>query len=261
MAIKINNPEAWNTTNYYSIAHDGSLSQDHPANKFIIKYGNQATRILDFGCGDGTRLGLFKNNASLKVGVDVSKKAIELASKQYPSFDFYKIKDKIPFPDQYFDFVFSAFVLEHTHDPTIYLNEALRVLSKHGKLLIVAPNFGSPNRTSPNNPINRLFKLFYGIKRDTEMIFEKGSSKLNWKKVIPMMEYNIIDADTTTEPYLLTLENFFKSFNLRIINKSSLWDMETHLSLFQFPFRILGILGMYPFLYWGPHILIVVEKI
>lgn len=49
--------------------------------------------------------------------------------------------ESIPFPDESFDIVYSANVLEHTVDPQRVIAEAIRVLRKSGILHIEMPNF------------------------------------------------------------------------------------------------------------------------
>jgi SAM-dependent methyltransferase len=49
--------------------------------------------------------------------------------------------ESLPFPDDSFDIVYSANVLEHTADPRRVLREALRVLRRGGTLHMEMPNF------------------------------------------------------------------------------------------------------------------------
>lgn len=238
---------------YYKTAKEGSLDKTHPSFGLISFYGQKANRILDVGCGEGTRLILIKNKKAKKFGVDQSETAISMARKQYPSVKFIRIRDKLPFPDSYFDFVYSAFVLEHTTNPEEFLKEAVRVLSPSGILLLVAPNFGSPNRASPNNEIPRVVKLIKGVVNDLSLIFTLKLNKMNWQKVNPQKSYTGIDADTTVEPYLLSLEKYLVGLGIKKVESSSLWNQEKGFKLSQIFFR--------QFFYWGPHLLYVGKKI
>lgn len=237
---------------YYQIAREGSFNKSHPSFRLIFKYGKGAKKILDIGCGEGTRLSFINNRKAEKIGVDQSEVAISLAKKQYPSIKFLKTKDRLPFADSYFDFVYSAFVLEHTKNPEEFLREAVRVLSVNGIILFVAPNFGSPNRASPNNKIPRVVKLLKGIKNDLLLFFVPKVNKLNWQHVKPQNKYSVIDADTTVEPYLLTLEKYLAGLGIKNIESSSLWNQEREFKTPQILFR-----GLF---YWGPHILYVGQK-
>lgn len=247
-------------SNYYAIAKSGSLDKTHPAYVLIQEYSENATKILDLGCGEGTRLNLINNKNAVKVGVDISPAAISLVKKQYPKITFKKISYNLPFPDNFFDFVYSAFVLEHTKDSERFIKEAVRVLARGGILLFVAPKFGSPNRASPNNKTNRLTKLLTGVKNDFHISFSRKLENLGWEKVVPLKTYNFIDADTRVEPYLLSFEKFMIGLGIKIIKKSSLWEKKYGFSFFQLQYRLLGSLGVWPFRYWGPHLLLIGQK-
>lgn len=51
--------------------------------------------------------------------------------------------EALPFPDEHFDLVFSSTVLEHTQNPALVLQEAIRVLKPTGMMQFVYPNYGS----------------------------------------------------------------------------------------------------------------------
>ncbi len=53
------------------------------------------------------------------------------------------VGEKIPFPDNGFDFIFSSSVLEHVQNPKKVLDECLRVLKPGGVMMISYPNFHS----------------------------------------------------------------------------------------------------------------------
>lgn len=245
---------------YYEIAKEGSIDKTHPSYYLISKYGATAKKILDLGCGEGTRLNQIHNRNAVKIGVDQSKVAIGIAKKQYPSIKFIKTENNLPFPDNSFDFVYSAFVLEHTNDPENFLKEAVRVLSPGGTLLFVAPNFGAPNRASPNGKYSRIKKMTTGFLNDLVLVLSSKTNRLNWQKVEPQKTYDMIDADTTVEPYLLSLEKYLTGLNIAPTKSLSLWNQEDKINLRQILFRIFGAAKIAPFTYWGPHILFVGEK-
>lgn len=251
--------EVWSKENYYKTAGEGSLDSTHPAMKKLQEVASESTTILDMGCGEGTRLHSLVGEDKKGFGVDISSKAIDLAKKKYPELNF-KTGDleKLPYGDGEFDLVYSAFVFEHLDDPEKVINEGIRVLKRGGKFLIVAPNYGAPNRASPPFKGNRLKKLFTGIVNDFI-----GDGRLRWQKVIPIAtsrKYEM-DWDTTVEPYLGSLKKYFKKRGFKIFYTSSVWEKEDdRASLMQKIIRFLGQIGLYPFKHWGPHMLLVAEK-
>lgn len=241
-----------NQEEYYRVAHEASLNSTHPAVLEIKQAALSAKKILDLGCGDGTRLGLLKTDAE-KVGVDISDYAIKKARKEYPNINFLETNiESLPFPDESFDLVYSMFVLEHVGSPGKVLTEAVRALKKGGEIILAAPNFGAPNRRSPNSKEGKLSKLL--------QIFGKPDENfLGWTKVKPMKGKYFIDADTTVEPYVGSLISFLRHLGIKIIKTSSLWELD-NFSLKQLPFRILGQIGIPPFVWWGPQIFVVGVK-
>lgn len=262
MAIK---NDLWESDIYYKKAGESSSVYKYPGMKVLITYSSKSKNILDLGCGDGTRLHFISKKAKHCVGVDISKYAINLARKQYPECDFKIVNlEKLPFNDNSFDFVYSAFVLEHLQNPEKMINEAIRVLNVHGILLLMAPNFGAPNRISPPAKYSRIKKLFFGLIKDFVRPFLINKS-LIWRKVTPKKLKNTldyeIDCDTTIEPYLGDLIEFLKYRNFKIIIKSSLWSQEIeNRSFISTMIKSLANLGLYPFNNWGPHLLIVARK-
>lgn len=99
-------------------------------------------RILDVGCGTGASVIDFKKMFGRQVevvGIDVVKLQINLAEtkmKQYGVWADVRWYDgrHIPFPDQYFDAVYSSDVLGHVEDVLSWLGEISRVLVPGGTL-------------------------------------------------------------------------------------------------------------------------------
>lgn len=255
--------EKMRDADYYSVAHQASTDFEHPSMQVLLKQVALATDILDLGCGEGTRLdGLLKHASSRAkaVGLDVSHVAIEKARQQYPKLSF-RIGDvaQLPFSDHEFDLVYSAYVFEHLTDPEAVVKEARRVLKESGKLVIIAPNFGSPNRRSPNSTRGKLTKLVSGLVDDFKLLFSARQSSLNWQTVVPQTDQYFIDADTTIEPYLLSLQKYCQTVGFKIDYVSSNWSQDKF-SFFQLLFRCLGVSGFFPFSYWGPHLCLVATK-
>lgn len=251
--------DVWSKNEYYDIAKKGSEDLNHPAMIELKNISKNARKLLDMGCGEGTRLANIADKHTTIFGIDISSTAIKKAKKKYPKFNFVVGDlEKLPFPDNEFDLVYSAFVFEHLDNPKKVIKEGVRVLKPGGSFLIAAPNYGAPNRASPPFKGNRILKLFEGFVKD--FIPVKG---LGWHKVKPIADINTYGADwdTTIEPYMGSLIKYLKSRNLRIIHATAGWGMErAGASSMQKIIRGLGETGIYPFKYWGPHFVLVTQK-
>ena len=129
----------------------------------------------------------------------------------------------------------------------------IRVLKPGGSLVILAPNFGAPNRRSPCSHKNPLLKLITGYLKDLR---SSPGHNLNWTRVTPKKTYTQIDDDTTVEPYLYSLERYLNNY-LTIKVSTSLWSLEEKTSNpRKLLFARLGDTGCSPFSYWGPQIFI-----
>jgi|SRR3989344_966384 len=252
----------WRSDIYYKMANKGSLDKNHFGMRILQNLVPKSGKILDFGCGDGTRLNLLTRKKG-GTGLDISEKAIKIAKNNYPNLKFIQSDlEDVPLDDNSFDLVYSAFVLEHLNNPERVIEEALRLLTENGSLVLIAPNYGAPNRCSPPFKGSRIRKLIFGLARDFIGLFGLNSN-LDWKKVNPIVtdtNYHI-DCDTTIEPYLGSLFFYMKNLKLKIQIYSSCWTEEIeNAKIHQKFFRFLGERGIYPFNFWGPHLVLLVQK-
>ena len=103
-------------------------------------------KLLDIGCGEGyvARL-LIKKNPKLIIGVDISKKMIDLANESAKDkrLKFYRgnIK-KLDFPDKSFDIVLGVFVFNYLsiNEMKKSMSEVFRVLKPSGKFIFSVPH-------------------------------------------------------------------------------------------------------------------------
>ncbi len=101
--------------------------------------------LLDFGCGSKPYKNLFK--VDHYTGVDFENPGHPHVNEQI---DVFYDGKTLPFPDNYFDSVFSSEVLEHVFNPEEILAELHRVLKKGGKILLTCP-FAISEHEVPND--------------------------------------------------------------------------------------------------------------
>lgn len=91
-------------------------------------------RVLDLGCGYGYYSDYFDSIGANALGVDGSKKMIEIARGRYPSTEFViaDIEKQLPFENESFDIVFSNQVLMDIENIDFVFSECKRVLKKSG---------------------------------------------------------------------------------------------------------------------------------
>lgn len=249
----------WETNLYYDKAKSGSLDLSHPGMKLLLNLAKSSKSILDLGCGEGTRLSEITSKGT---GIDISKTAIANAKKNYTKLNFFvgDLED-LPFKNDSFDLVYSAYVFEHLDNPEKVIKEARRVLKPQGNLVIICPNYGAPNRSSPPFVGSRIKKLISGLLKD---FYFKNQKLLGWTKVEPIASKNNYESDwdVTIEPYARSLGKFLNNNGFKVTKNIQAWEHELgNAKTIQKIFRFLASLNIYPFNYWSPHIVIQAKKV
>ncbi len=136
-----------NDYDYYAKdRHDKLLAGLMPSHRFVEKpmmkdmiedLSNK--KVLMLGCGTGEEsifLKAFGAKEEDLIGIDLSKKSIELAKKSYPNITFI-VGDmsKLPFEDNFFDYIYSSLAIHYSPNPEIVYKEVYRVLKPNGKFL------------------------------------------------------------------------------------------------------------------------------
>ncbi|HZE67961.1 MAG TPA: class I SAM-dependent methyltransferase [Pyrinomonadaceae bacterium] len=111
-------------------------------------------RVLEIGCGVGTDGVQFAKAGALYTGVDLTAAAVELAKK---NFELRGLSgtlqtadaEKLGFPDESFDVVYSHGVLHHTPDTKQAISEVHRVLRPGGQAIVMLYH-----RNSYNHAVN-----------------------------------------------------------------------------------------------------------
>jgi SAM-dependent methyltransferase len=130
---------------------DNWIDQTELGYQQILCQARKAVRICEIGCGNANILKHHPKLQSHYFGCDFSTELMERNMSAFPSARFTQITraNSIPFSDQAFDFVFSVFVLEHSTNPGLFLDECARVLAPGGRLTILCPDFlGAGRMTS-----------------------------------------------------------------------------------------------------------------
>ena len=91
-------------------------------------------RLLDDGCGARPFYEILKEQVDQYVGIDVPEEW-----EPGRDIDIYADGCRLPFPEDAFDTVLSASVIEHVADTEGYMSEIARVLKPGGHLLLLAP--------------------------------------------------------------------------------------------------------------------------
>ena len=140
------------SSNYLSVVYDQA---SHPYTEYpkqLCSYLFQSFKLkkgmkmLEPGCGRGEFLSNFAELGLEAYGIDLSYEAKNFGHK-FPIETCDVENDSIPFPDNYFDIVFSKSFIEHLHKPEKYLDEAYRVLKPGGKFLTLVPDWESNYKT------------------------------------------------------------------------------------------------------------------
>ena len=98
-------------------------------------------KILDAGCGEGRFSKYFIEKGADITSMDFSEEYVKLAKKNIRKGKFVLGSvTNIPFPDNYFDYIFSVDVLQHVPELKKAISEFHRVLKKGGVLIIIDKN-------------------------------------------------------------------------------------------------------------------------
>ena len=100
-------------------------------------------KVLDLGCGPGfiARL-LVEDFPGIKLtGIDLDLELLEIAKNELKDSKslvrlVHSSAEKIPFPDNYFDFVYARLVFQHIPEPSLVSREVFRVLKPGGIFVI-----------------------------------------------------------------------------------------------------------------------------
>jgi SAM-dependent methyltransferase len=105
----------------------------------LVDWSEKPRKVLDFGCGSGRWDILVARLVEELVAVDASSDALIVARRNVsaPNVSFVKaIPESLPFPDGYFDLIFSLGVLHHVPDTAAAIKSLADKLRTGGTLLL-----------------------------------------------------------------------------------------------------------------------------
>lgn len=111
----------------------------------LNKYCNSGETVLDLGCGGGGKFTAWAAEAGFEAtGMDISKKAVAMAQREYPDGNFKTLNTdgSIPAEDQTFGAVWCSEVIEHILEVDVFLKEIRRVMKPGGILILTTPYHG-----------------------------------------------------------------------------------------------------------------------
>lgn len=93
--------------------------------------------VLCIGCGTGEECQHIKSlGAKRVVGIDISKERVKFLKEKNPNMEFYAMDmEKLNFPSNSFDFIYSSLALHYSKDWTKILGKVSKMLKKNGAFL------------------------------------------------------------------------------------------------------------------------------
>ena len=116
------------------------LQRDKIINAYLDKIVSSEKQIIEIGCGYGSNIRLLKEKRGdvRCYALDNSPVAVNLVRREISDGIVADCRN-IPFPQDSFDLVFSAGLMEHFQDETPFLKETKRILKKDGYLITFVP--------------------------------------------------------------------------------------------------------------------------
>lgn len=99
--------------------------------------------VLDVGCGNGSFLSFLKYHGWKVYGIDLNVKAAEVAKKHFDIDVFVGSLEKLPHPDESFDYINMSHVVEHVVSPLDTMKKIRDLLKPAGIVYIEVPNYKS----------------------------------------------------------------------------------------------------------------------
>lgn len=134
--------KAWDFDAYYSTSNILIQYLERKRTTWVLKFlsAQDQERILEIGCGAGHILE--KIDRGILYGIDLSRTLIAIAARRLAKKAELKRcnAEAIEYPDNFFDKVICADIIEHVQNPRKVLEEIRRVIKEDGLVIISVPN-------------------------------------------------------------------------------------------------------------------------
>lgn len=155
----------------------------------ITAITNPTSKILDVGCGSGIVLEALYESGRKATGLEISKTSALRCNDKGLSCLVYDGKG-FPVDNGCFDVVGSFNVMEHTADPSLFLDEQYRVVRKGGYIVIACPNFLSITNNYHWHTHGLARKL-----KNTMGIVKRTMGKFEAFEMMPIVESEYFHSD------------------------------------------------------------------
>jgi ubiquinone/menaquinone biosynthesis C-methylase UbiE len=157
--------------------------------------------VLEVGCGLGTDGAQFAKAGARYTGIDLTDAAVELAKRRFELFDLpgtFRVTDaeRLDFPDNSFDLVYSHGVLHHTPDTAAAIREIHRVLRPGGKAVVMLYHRDS-----------------YNYRVNISMLRRTGVQLLRWNTGIKLVHLLTGEPEDSLRDHVRQLQTRSEYFN------------------------------------------------
>ncbi|KPJ61233.1 MAG: hypothetical protein AMJ46_02720 [Latescibacteria bacterium DG_63] len=125
--------------------------------------GRDSGRLLEIGCAGGWLLKAAREHGWEVAGVEISAEATEFAQRKLGLDVFCGQLEEARFPEESFDVVYMADVLEHIPDPVGFAVELRRIVTVDGRIVICGP-------TALNALVRGRGLFLYGLLNQTRVL-------------------------------------------------------------------------------------------
>lgn len=172
----------------------------------------EKSKLLELGCGRGDFINEFSNLGLDVHAIDLS----DLITSKFPKIKFNCVdllKENLPYPDNYFDVIYSKSFIEHFYYPEKVFEEAYRVLKPNGLIITLTPEW------------NFIYKSFY-----EDFTHRTPFTKMSLKDIHLINNFKEIEVESFKQLPVLW-ENKIYKFPLLLISELTRFLIPDHFRL------------------------------